>query len=67
VRCGLRQAPRAALGTEPTPLAGEGDELVVPAVGAEQAQETVRQDAALEEGVGPTWFAAQWSWRMDVA
>ncbi len=46
VRGGLRHAPRAARGAEPPALAAEGDELVVAAVGAAQAQETVRQDAA---------------------
>ena len=48
---GLRHAPRAARGAEPSALATERHQLVVAAVGAAQAQETVRQDAALEEGV----------------
>ncbi len=51
VDCGLRHAPRTARGTEPSALAAEGDQLVVATVGAAQPQETVRQDAALEEGV----------------
>ena len=48
---GLRHAPHSARGAKPSALAAEGDEFVVAAVAAAQAQEAVRQDAALEEGV----------------
>jgi len=51
VRSGLRHAPRPARGTEPAALATERHELVVATIGAAQAQEAVRQDAALQEGV----------------
>ncbi len=47
----LRHAPGTARGAEPAPLAAEGDQLVVAAVTAAQAQEAVGQDAAFEEGV----------------
>ena len=42
---GLRTTGKAA------PHAPEGDQLVVAAVGAAQAQEAMRQDAEFEEGV----------------
>ena len=45
---GLRHAPRAAGGAEPSALAAESHQLVVTAVTAAQAQEAVRQDAALD-------------------
>jgi hypothetical protein len=45
----LRHAPGAAGKAEPAPLATESDQLVVAAVTAAQPQETVSQDAALEE------------------
>ena len=48
---GLGHAPRAARRAEPAALAAEGQQLVVPALGAAKPQETVRQDAALEKGV----------------
>ena len=48
-RRSLRHAPRAARGTKPPALAAECHQLVVAAVAAAQAQEAVRQDAALEE------------------
>ena len=51
VRGRLRHAPCAARWAKAAPLAGEGDPLVVAAVGAAQAQEAVREDAAFEEGV----------------
>ena len=51
MRGALRHAPRPARGAESSALAAERDELVVAAIGAAQAQETVRQDAALKEGV----------------
>ena len=51
MRGGLRHAPRPARGAEPAALATEGDQFVVAAIGAAQAQEAVRQDAALQEGV----------------
>ena len=51
VRRSLRHAPRAARGTKPTALAAECHQLVVAAVAAAQAQEALRQDAALQEGV----------------
>ena len=49
VRRSLRHAPRAARGTKPPALAAKCHQLVVAAVAAVQAQEAVRQDAALEE------------------
>ena len=51
VRRRLRHAPRAARWAKAAPLAGEGDELVIAAVAAAQAQEAVGQDPAFEEGV----------------
>ena len=48
VRRSLRHAPRAARGTKPPALAAECHQLVVAAVAAAQAQEAVRQDAALD-------------------
>ena len=51
VRRGLRHPPGPARGAKATPLAAEGDQLVVAAVAAAQAQEAVGQDAAFEEGV----------------
>ena len=45
----MRRAPHDGL--QASALAAERDQLVLAAVGAAQAQETVRQDAALEEGV----------------
>ena len=47
----LRHAPRAARGAKPASLAAEGDELVVAAIATAQAQEAVRQDAALKKRV----------------
>ena len=49
VRRSLRHAPRAARGTKPPALAAKCHQLVLAAVAAVQAQEAVRQDAALEE------------------
>ena len=51
VRRSLRHAPRAAQGTKPPALAAKGNELVVATVAAAQAQEVVRQDAALKKRV----------------
>ena len=51
MRGGLRHAPRPARGAEPAALATEGDQFVVAAIDAAQAQEAVRQDAALQESV----------------
>ena len=51
VRGSLRHAPRPARGAESAALATERHELVVAAIGAAQAQEAVRQDAALQECV----------------
>ena len=51
VRGRLRHAPCAARWAKVSPLAGEGYKLVMPAVTAAQAQEAVRENAALEEGV----------------
>ena len=50
MRGALRHAPRPARGAEPPALAAERDKFVVAAIGAAQAQEAVRQDAALQEG-----------------
>ena len=44
----LRHAPRAARRAEPSPLAAEGQQLVVAALAAAQPEEAVGQDAALE-------------------
>ena len=52
VRRSLGHAPRAARGTKPPALAAKCHQLVVAAVAAVQAQEAVRQDAALEECIG---------------
>ena len=49
---GPRHAPHFARGAKPSALAAECHQLVVAAVAAAQAQEAVRQDAALEEGIG---------------
>ena len=54
---GLRHAPHSARGAKPSALAAEGDEFVVAAVAAAQAQEAVRQDAALEECI-ELWTAS---------
>jgi len=51
LRGGLRHAPRSTRWAEPSALATERQQLVVPAVGTAQAQEAVRQDAARQEGV----------------
>ena len=51
MRRGLGHAPRAARRAKAPALATEGQQLVVAAVAAAQAQETVGQDAALEEGL----------------
>jgi len=51
VRSALRHAPRSARGAEPAALATERHQLVVATIGAAQAQEAVRQDAALQKGV----------------
>ncbi len=48
---GLRHAPGPARGSKATALAAEGQQLVVAAILAAQAQEAVGQDAAFEEGV----------------
>jgi len=45
----MRRAPHDGL--QPAMLAAESQQLVVPALAAAQPQESVRQDAALEEGV----------------
>ena len=45
----MRRAPHDGL--QAAPLAAEGEQLVMAAVSAAQAQETVGQDAALEESV----------------
>jgi hypothetical protein len=47
----LRHAPGPARRAKAAPSAAEGDQLVVAAVAAVQAQEAVGQDAALEEVV----------------
>ena len=47
----LRHTPGATRRAEPAAFAAEGDQLVVTAVGATQPKETVRQDAALQEGI----------------
>ena len=47
--CG--NAPRAARRAKAPALAAEGQQLVVPAISAAQAQEPVGQDAALQEAV----------------
>jgi hypothetical protein len=51
VRRGLRHAPGTARGAKARALAAEGQQLVVAAVAAAQAQEAVGQDAAFQEGV----------------
>ena len=51
VRRSLRHAPGPARRAKAAPFAAEGEQLVVAAVAAAQAQEAVGQDAALEEGV----------------
>jgi hypothetical protein len=51
VRRRLCHAPRAARGAKAAPFAAEGQQLVVPALPAAQAQEPVGQDAARQEGV----------------
>jgi hypothetical protein len=51
VRRRLRRPPRPARGAKPASLAiTEGQQLVVPAILAAQAQEPVRQDTAFQEG-----------------
>ncbi len=49
VRCGIRHAASATRWTEPTALAREGDQSIVPAVVAVEAQEAMRQDSAAQE------------------
>jgi len=49
--CDVRHAARTARGAEPTAFAAESDQLAVAAVATAQPQETVREDAALEERV----------------
>jgi hypothetical protein len=51
VRGALRHASRPARGAESASLATERQEIVVAAIDAAQAQEAVRQDAALQESV----------------
>ena len=51
MRGALRHAPRPARGAEPAAFATEGDQFVVATIGAAQAQEAMRQDAALQERV----------------
>ena len=51
VRCGLGHALGPARWAKAAPLAAEGDQLVVPAITAAQAQEALGQDAAFEKGV----------------
>ena len=51
VRRRLRYATGTTRRAEPAPLATEGDQPVVAAVAAAQAQEAVGQDAGFEEGV----------------
>jgi len=55
MRGALRHAPRPARAAEPAALATEGDQFVVAAIGAVQAQEAVRQYAALQESVELVW------------
>ena len=47
---GIGHAATAAGGAEPAPLAREGDEAIVPAGIAVDAQESMGEDAALEDG-----------------
>ena len=47
--CAMRRAPHEGL--QASALATEGDQFVVAAIDAAQAQEAVRQDAALQESV----------------
>jgi hypothetical protein len=51
VRRPLRHASRAARGAKAAALATEGQQLVVPAIPAAQAQEPLGQDPARKEGV----------------
>ena len=51
VRRSLRHAPGTARRAKAPALAVEGQQLVVPAISAAQVQESVGQDAALEEGL----------------
>ena len=51
MRRGLRHPARSAQWAEPSAIEAEGDQLVVPAVGAAQAKEGVGQGAALEKGI----------------
>lgn len=51
VRRRLRHAPGTARWAKAPSPATESDQLVMPTVGAAQAQETLGQDAAFEEGV----------------
>ena len=51
VRGALGHAPRAARGAKPAPLAGERHQLLVRAVSAANAQESVRQNPAFEKGL----------------
>ena len=48
---GLRHPARTARGTEPSPFAAEGQQLVVAALAAAQPREAVSLVAAFEEGV----------------
>jgi len=48
VRRAMRHAPRSARGAEPAALANEGDQFVVPAIGAARAHEAVRQNSAYD-------------------
>ncbi len=49
--CRLRHAPGPARRAQAAPLAAEGNQLVVAAVAAAQAQQAVGLDGAFEEGV----------------
>jgi len=48
VRCGLGHSARVARGADATAFAGEGDQIVVPAVVAADARKAVGKDAAFE-------------------
>ena len=47
----LGHTPGPARRAKASALAGEGDQLVIPAVATAQTQKAVGQDAALQEGV----------------
>ena len=51
VRSGLCHAPGAARRAKPASLAGEGDQLLMRALGAAQTQKAMSEDAAFEECV----------------